>query len=384
MFKKINLDRLSQEQILLLSQFTISVCNILPICVGMIRSSSYDLGILLFYQSLYIIFVTVLRAGIGLQLLKFGASKSIEKNQQLALFIMIFLPAPFLIIFNSSFDGMGTTGIFLLYFIIIFGIVHEFIRYLLMSWNELKHLFCFDFIILFTFLMATIFANKDFDSNGIFKSWFFSLFMSLLYIGTIRNLWENLKFIGHLSFKKLFEVFVLSLIPLITFSSVFFVNAIWTLRFGPEPVGVVRSIFVFFTPIQFVISAFPFIIFKSEKLIKDFAPRSRLVLLAFSCSTLAVVWLYYRQFPKVEILLLVLLVNLSLMSTYLSQDISLKMIKIGKLKIVVVRRIVWSISLLLTSSLIPNFGYSALNFAAVLTFSDIIFYRLISYRQNQR
>lgn len=374
-------NRISNQNLFLSSQAFSSTSNYLPLALAMSTRDVLLIGQIAVYQSLFTIFISITRSGIGYSMLKATGMGMRIGNAKFALIFLTSqtVPATF---FYCRFSLDSDYSLFLLFCsILMFSILQEFFRALIISLSFYRQLAFADLVWLMASSVTALFFIGGFTLQNIAYVFFFGSFCSVMYSCLFLLRKRFIQSSSKVKSVPSFELFSLSTIPLITFLSVYILNLVWSAKYGVEDLGIVRGISFFFIPIQFLLSVFPHIILRERKSARTFFSGRRRLVLLLACSCFAITWAAYTHILNSETFFIVLALCLSMNAIITSQEISLLRIAHDHINTLLLKRFTWSVILILLACLLPPTISTPLQLAAIIAFSDVLYRLLLGSRQ---
>ena len=359
---------LSNRQLFLISQATSSLSNFIPIILSILIRDIQLIGEVAIFQSLLTIFVSVTRSGIGLALLRDSGTGKHPQDSRFGLLVLIAM------VFPTTFFYARYSSNFSLFFygfcclILLCSISQEYLRARLISSNLFHTLVKADLVWLFASLSLAIIYLGQFTFGNILVIFLVGPICSIVYVKYKSRRIMRVVSIGEASKKSRYEI-----LNLITFINVFFVNIIWSYRFGSEDIGMVRGLLFFFVPIQFIIGAFPLVILKEKASVSSLVTKKMRYVYLSICFILSLAWGYFLGNLTFEIVVIVSLLTLSVHSVIVSQEIVLLQIARKKSGQILRLRLLWAILLILNASFIPEMISTTLQLALIIASADIIY-----------
>ena len=378
---------ITNRDLYIISQGLSALGNYFPMALALLSKNLGLIGQIAIFQSLFTIFLSITRSGMGFAMLKAaGNNMKIQSLKPALLVLYLFvLPTTFL---YCEYSLNSDYSLFLLFsFILIFAITQEYYRAKLISSNNYIHLFFADLIWLVACLITAVIIWDNFSLSSISVTFLFGPFSSLIYIFIFSRRFRVTK--PRLEVKAITygELISLSAIPLITFVSVFVLNVIWSTKHGVQDLGIVRGLFLFFIPIQFLLSVFPHMILK-EKLshIMFFNEKKRLGFLIM-CASFSLMWAEYSGILSMQTLLMVIALTFSMYSVIASQEITLLRISEGRVKMILCVRFSWGVLIVLLACIWPASNSTPLHLALIIAFTDFLYRivlnsRFLSFRER--
>jgi hypothetical protein len=364
---------LSDRQLFLISQATSSLSNFVPITLSILIRDIQLIGEIAIFQSLLTIFVSVTRSGIGIALLRDSGNGKHSQDSRFGLLVLIAMVFPTTFFYARYSSNLSPLFYFFFCLIVLSSISQEYLRARLISSNLFYTLVKADLVWLFASLLLAIIYLGRFSFGNILVIFLVGPLCSIVYVKYSSQRSTRVVSIGETNNKSRYEIMNLLALPLITFINVFFVNIIWSYRFGSEDIGMVRGLLFFFVPIQFVIGAFPLVILKDKASVSSLVTKKMRYVYLLICFVLSLAWGYFSQILTFEIVVIVSLLTLSVHSVIVSQEIVLLQIARKKSGEILLLRLLWAILLILSASFIPELISTTLQLALIMASADIVY-----------
>ena len=364
------------RDIFIISQSLSALGNYFPMALALLSKNLELIGQIAIFQSLFTIFISITRSGMGFAMLKASGNHTNFQSLKPALLIQSFFILPSALIFCKYSLNSDYSLLILFSSIILFGIAQEYYRAKLISSNNYTQLFVADLIWLAAnFIFAVIYWD-DFSLISISVTAFFGPFSSFVYIFFFLPSFKATRPRLEVKSLPIAELIFLSAMPLITFVSIFVLNIIWSTKHGLHDLGIVRGLSLFFIPVQFVLSIFPHIILKEKNSQVEFFDKKRRLILLILCAIFALIWAKYTEIFSIQILLIVFTIMFSMYSVIVSQETALIRISENRFKVVVFVRFFWGGLLVFLGCIWPASNSTPLHLALIIALCDF-FYKLI-------
>ncbi len=365
--------KLSDRKKFLASQGVSAINNYLPVFFSLLTRNPELIGIIVILQSLITIYIAIVRSGFGNAYMKESRSDIRIKNTRVVFVFLLTSSLFSAFLFLRFAHKLYFSHFVLVVFIIVFNIFHEFDRARLVSIGDYVSLVKSDFILLISSCLFSVFYITDLSVNLILFICFIGPFCSVIYLRLKRRINNVYKNLDHKKEEINSRLFALSLLPIITFATVFIFNLTWATRFGLDDVGIVRGIAFFFVPLQFFMNAFPHFILKEKRSPKKILRLKYQVLAIIVCASLSLVWTANSQMLMTQSLLIVGLLSTSIFSVIQSQETALFMIQRNEVARVLQLRFFWACIVMISALFLPQSDSSPIMLALVIAVSDVIY-----------
>ncbi len=380
MIKMQNRKFLSSRNLFLISQASSASGNFLPLGVAMMTKDIVLIGQVAVFQSLFTIFGSVTRSGIGFIMFKSAGIGLGLPSPRLPIIILSFLAIPGTYIYcefslNSDFSLFAV-----FYTILVLTIFQEYSRAKLIALGHYLNLALVDIVWLLAGCLTAIVNIGELSFRTILYVFLSGPLCSVVYIIVISFKLGIFRPASGVATPKNSDLIYLSAMPLITFLSVFSLNIIWESRFNVSDLGVVRGLYFFFVPIQFVLSVFPHIILKERGSTKSITNTKTKLVLILACAGFAIVWAYFSGILNLNTVAILIAISISMESIVSSQESALNGILENRVQKILLLRLTWAFIILSLGCTFPDLGSTSLGLALVIAFSDIVYRRSLHSR----